>query len=110
LDTKKFDKNLLDSSTFWNVDMTLPDSKKDKDIINVGVLYGGMDSKTPHIESAYSLPEIISALENTKGVSKKKSSFIKPFRFESGRRRAKVVAFGTDATGLLFRLLSCRRY
>ena len=77
LDTKKLDKNLLNPSTFWDVDVNLLNPEKDKDFIIIRVLERGTDSEIGHIESAYSQQEIVSALENTKGVSKKTINFYK---------------------------------
>jgi len=77
LDKKKFYKNFLTPPTFWDVDLNLLHSEKDKDFIIVRVLERGTDSEIAHIESAYSQQEIISALEKTKGVSKKTLNFYK---------------------------------
>jgi len=59
------------------VDLSLLDAEKDKDFIIVRVLERGTDVEIMHIESTYSQQEIISALENTRGVSKKTINFYK---------------------------------
>ena len=77
MDKKKLHKDLLIPSTFWDVELNLLDSEKDKDFIIVRVLERGTDSEIGHIESAFSQQEIVSALEKTKGVSKKTLNFYK---------------------------------
>jgi len=77
LDKKKLSKNILTPSTFWDVNLNLLDAEKDKDFIIVRVLERGTDVEIMHIESTYSQQEIISALENTRGVSKKTINFYK---------------------------------
>ena len=77
LDKKKLHKNILTPSTFWDVNLNLLDAEKDKDFIIVRVLERGTDVEIMHIESTYSQQEIISALENTRGVSKKTINFYK---------------------------------
>lgn len=81
LDKKKLHKTLLTPSTFWDVDLNLLDSQKDRDFIIVRVLERGTDIEIGQIESAYSQQEIVSALENTKGVSKKTLNFYKTVTF-----------------------------
>ena len=77
LKRKKLHKNLLNPTTFWDVDLSLLDASKDMDFIIVRVLERGTDAEIRHIETVYSQQEIISALENTKGVSKKTLNFYK---------------------------------
>lgn len=77
LDKKKLHKNILTPSTFWDVDLNLLDAEKDKDFIIVRALERGTDLEIMHIESTHSQQEIISALENTRGVSKKTINFYK---------------------------------
>ncbi len=77
LDKKKLNKNILTPSTFWDVNLNLLDAEKDKDFIIVRVLERGTDLEIMHIESAHSQQEIISALQNTRGVSKKTINFYK---------------------------------
>ena len=77
LDKKKLHKNILTPSTFWDVNPNLLDAEKDKDFIIVRVLERGTDLEIMHIESAHSQQEIISALQNTRGVSKKTINFYK---------------------------------
>ncbi len=77
MDKKKLSKNILTPSTFWDVNLNLLDAEKDKDFIIVRVLERGTDVEIMHIESTYSQQEIISALENTRGVSKKTINFYK---------------------------------
>ncbi len=74
---KKFHENHLNPTTFLDVDLNLLDSSKDMDFIIVRVLERGTDVEIRKIETAYSQQEIISALENTKGVSKKTLNFYK---------------------------------
>ncbi len=77
MEKKKLHKNILTPTTFWDVDLSLLDSEKDKDFIIVRILERGTDLEIMHIESVYSQQEIISALENTRGVSKKTINFYK---------------------------------
>ena len=77
LNRKTIHTNLLNSTTFWDVDLNLLDMVKDTDFIIVRVLERGTDQEIRYIESVYSQQEIISALESTKGVSKKTLNFYK---------------------------------
>lgn len=81
MDKKKLHINLLNPSTFWDVDPNLLHAEKDKDFIIVRVLERGTDLEIVHIELAYTQQEIILALENTKGVSKKTLNFYKTISF-----------------------------
>lgn len=77
MDNKKRNRNHLNPTTFWDVDLHLLDASKDRDFIIVRVLERGTDEEIRHIESIYSQQKIIAALENTKGVSKKTLNFYK---------------------------------
>lgn len=74
---KKLHANLLNPTTFWDVDLNLLDKVKDKDFIIVRALERGTDEEIRYIESIYTQQEIIAALERTKGVSKKTLNFYK---------------------------------
>ncbi|SDF12508.1 hypothetical protein SAMN05421636_11243 [Pricia antarctica] len=74
---KKLHENHLNPTTFWDVDLNLLDSSKDRDFIIVRVLERGTDAEIQYIETAYSQQEIIASLESTKGVSKKTLNFYK---------------------------------
>ncbi len=77
LNGKLLHTNLLNPTTFWDVDLYLLDMAKDRDFIIVRALERGTDMEVRYIESVYSQHEIISALEVTKGVSKKTLNFYK---------------------------------
>jgi len=77
LNKKELHIKLLNPVTFWDVDLNFLDIFKDRDFIIVRVLERGTDMEIAYIEEAYSQPEIISALENTRGVSKKTLNFYK---------------------------------
>ena len=77
LKRKAFHSDFLNPTTFWDIDLNLLDREKDKDFIIVRVLERGTDVEIQYIESVYSQQEIISALEITKGVSKKTLNFYK---------------------------------
>lgn len=74
---KKLHENLLNPTTFWDVDLNLLDASKDMDFIIVRVLERGTDAEIQHVETVYSQQEIVAALESTKGVSKKTLNFYK---------------------------------
>ncbi|MCG2462663.1 hypothetical protein K8352_18015 [Flavobacteriaceae bacterium F89] len=74
---KTLHTDLLNTTTFWDVDLNLLDTVKDKDFIIVRALERGTDVEIRYIESVYSQQEIIAALERTKGVSKKTLNFYK---------------------------------
>ena len=74
---KALHTNLLNPTTFWDIDLNLLDMVKDRGFIIVRALERGTDAEIRYIESIYSQQEIISALEMTKGVSKKTLSFYK---------------------------------
>ncbi len=74
---KALHTDFLNPTTFWDIDLNLLDMVKDRDFIIVRVLERGTDVEIRYIESVYSQQEIISALEMTKGVSKKTLNFYK---------------------------------
>lgn len=69
--------DFLNPTTFWDIDLNLLDMVKDRDFIIVRALERGTDVEIRYIESVYSQQDIISALEMTKGVSKKTLNFYK---------------------------------
>lgn len=74
---KALHTDFLNPTTFWDIDLNLLDMVKDRDFIIVRALERGTDVEIRYIESVYSQQEIISALEMTKGVSKKTLNFYK---------------------------------
>jgi len=77
LNKEKLHINRLNPTTFWDVDLNLLHAEKDRDFIIVRTLERGTDPEIHLIESVYSQREIVTALENTKGVSKKTLNFYK---------------------------------
>jgi len=77
LDRKELHKNILNPTTFWDVDLNLLDLSKDKDFIIVRALERGTDAEIQYIETMYSQQDIVAALQSTKGVSKKTLNFYK---------------------------------
>ena len=73
--------NCLNPTTFWDVDLVLLDTEKDKDFIIVRALERGTDAEIQYIETVYSQQEIVAALESRKGVSKKTLNFYKTISF-----------------------------
>lgn len=74
---KMLHTDFLNPTTFWDIDLNLLDMVKDRDFIIVRALERGTDVEIRYIESVYSQQDIISALEMTKGVSKKTLNFYK---------------------------------
>ena len=77
LNGKILHANFLNPTTFWDVDLNVLDMVKDRDFIIARALERGTDMEIRYIETVYSQHEIISALEMTKGVSKKTLNFYK---------------------------------
>lgn len=74
---RELNKERLLPTTFWDVDLDLLDADRDRDFIIARVLERGTDEEIHHVESAYPQEQIITALEETKGVSKKTLNFYK---------------------------------